>query len=368
MTEDSAFAGRTLGELERLSDGEVVVVARIRERDRRLAPSRRSKLRPGDVLILEGDPTALKPVVDGAGLELVGAGDGDDEGGGAGDIGLMEAVVTPGSVLEGGTRRLLRLHTAEGVNLLAVARRGRAIRHRLGYVRFRAGDVLLLQGETEGMADIIAELGCLPLAERRLTLGRPRQIALPLGVFAVALALAAFGITPAPIAFTGAVVVLLVLERLTLRDLYDAIDWPVIVLLAAMIPVGRGLESTGTTGLVAGALIGLAGDLPLYVILGLVLVVTMTLSDVINNAATAVVMAPIAAAVAATLGVNVDPFLMAVALGASCAFLTPIGHQSNTLVMGPGGYAFGDYWRMGLPLEAIIVLLGVPLILWVWPA
>ncbi|MEE8545601.1 MAG: SLC13 family permease, partial [Alphaproteobacteria bacterium] len=171
VTEDSAFAGRTLGELERLSDGEVVVVARIRERDRRLAPSRRSKLRPGDVLILEGDPTALKPVVDGAGLELVGAGDGDDEGGGAGDIGLMEAVVTPGSVLEGGTRRRLRLHTAEGVNLLAVARRGRAIRHRLGYVRFRAGDVLLLQGETEGMAETIAELGCLPLAERRLTLG-----------------------------------------------------------------------------------------------------------------------------------------------------------------------------------------------------
>ncbi len=368
VTEDSAFAGRTVGELERLSDGEVVVVARIRERDRRLAPSRRSKLRPGDVLILEGDPTALKPVVDGAGLELTSAGEGDDEGGGAGDIGLMEAVVTPGSVLEGGTRRRLRLHVDEGINLLAVARRGRAIRHRLGYVRFRAGDVLLLQGESEGMADAIAELGCLPLAERRLTLGRPRQIALPLGVFAVALALAAFGITPAPIAFTGAVVVLLVLEQLSLRDLYDAIDWPVIVLLAAMIPVGRGLESTGTTGLVAGAIIGLAGDLPLYVILGLVLVVTMTLSDVINNAATAVVMAPIAAAVAVSLGVSVDPFLMAVALGASCAFLTPIGHQSNTLVMGPGGYAFGDYWRMGLPLEVLIVLLGVPLILWVWPA
>jgi di/tricarboxylate transporter len=365
--EDSEFAGRTVGDLESLSDGEVVVVARIRERERRLAPSRRSKLRPGDVLILEGDPTALKPVIDSAGLELAGTNDGDEAGGSPEDMGLMEAVVAPGSVLEGGTRRRLRLHVDEGVNLLAVARRGQAIRHRLGYVRFRAGDVLLLQGEVEGMAEAVAELGCLPLAERRLTLGRPRQIALPLGVFAAALALAAFGVAPAPIAFTGAVVVLLVLEKLTLRDLYDAIDWPVIVLLAAMIPIGRGLESTGTTGLVAGGIIELAGDLPLYMILGLVLVVTMTLSDVINNAATAVVMAPIAAGVAASLGVNSDPFLMAVALGASCAFLTPIGHQSNTLVMGPGGYAFGDYWRMGLPLEGLIVLLGVPLILVVWP-
>jgi di/tricarboxylate transporter len=165
----------------------------------------------------------------------------------------------------------------------------------------------------------------------------------------------------------AALAFLVIVDRLPLRNVYDAVDWPVIVLLAAMIPLGRGLESTGATALIAGSIVDLAGTLPTFAVLGLVLIVTMTLSDVINNAATAVVMAPIAIGVAGQLGVSSDPFLMAVAVGASCAFLTPIGHQSNTLVMGPGGYAFGDYWRMGLPLEVLIVVVSVPLILLVWP-
>jgi di/tricarboxylate transporter len=363
----SGYVDRTLGELEALGEGDVVVVAHLRGRERRLTPSRRLKLRAGDVLILEGDPTALKPVVDAAKLELAGGAGPGVEALSSDEVGLMEAIVTPGSALEGRTPGSFRTRVGEGVNLLAVARRGRAIRSRLNYIRFRVGDVLLLQGHADEMADAMAELRCLPLAERRLTLGRPRDVMVPVGAFAAALALTAFGVLPPAIAFMAALAFLVIVDRLPLRNVYDAVDWPVIVLLAAMIPLGRGLESTGATALIAGSIVDLAGTLPTFAVLGLVLIVTMTLSDVINNAATAVVMAPIAIGVAGQLGVSSDPFLMAVAVGASCAFLTPIGHQSNTLVMGPGGYAFGDYWRMGLPLEVLIVVVSVPLILLVWP-
>jgi len=190
---------------------------------------------------------------------------------------------------------------------------------------------------------------------------------LPVGIFATALGAAAIGLAPVHVAFAAAVALLAVLGIVSLREIYDAIDWPVIVLLGSMIPLGRALEATGATALIAAGIANGAGELGPIAIMALLLIVTMTLSDVMNNAATAVVMAPIAADLAARLGVNPDPFLMAVAVGASCAFLTPIGHQNNVLVMGPGGYRFGDYWRMGLPLEVLIVAIGVPLIALVWP-
>jgi len=210
-------------------------------------------------------------------------------------------------------------------------------------------------------------MGCLPLAERGLSLGRPRQLWLPIAVFAAAVMATALGLAPVHISFAGAVVALILLNRITPREAYETIDWSVIILLGAMIPLGGALQATGGTQLIAGAIAGLAGEVPAFVILAVLLVVTMTLSDLMNNAATAIVMAPIGVAIAQQLGVNSDPFLMATAVGASCAFLTPIGHQNNVLVMGPGGYRFGDYWRMGLPLEALIVVVSVPLILWAWP-
>jgi di/tricarboxylate transporter len=176
-----------------------------------------------------------------------------------------------------------------------------------------------------------------------------------------------FGVVSLPVAFVIAVGLYVLSGILAPREIYSDIDWSVIVLLAAMIPVGSALTTTGTTGLIAGSLVNITDGMPMPVILALLLVVTMLLSDVINNAATALVMAPLGIAMADALAVNSDAFLMAVAVGASCAFLTPIGHQSNTLVMGPGGYRFGDYWRMGLPLEILITLIAVPLILWAWP-
>lgn len=234
-------------------------------------------------------------------------------------------------------------------------------------MRFRAGDVLLLQGERASLQDALTNLGCLPLAQREIGLGRPKGSPVPVLIFGSAIALVVSGTVPAHIAFVAAAAALVILQQVSLRELYESIDWSVIVLLGAMIPIGTALESTGGTMVIAGPILELAHQVPLWAVLALLMVVTMLLSDVMNNAATAVLMAPIGIAIGQGLGVSIDPFLMAVAVGASSTYLTPIGHQSNLLVMGPGGYKFGDYWRMGLPLDILIVSVAVPLILMFWP-
>jgi di/tricarboxylate transporter len=262
----------------------------------------------------------------------------------------------------------MKLRSRFGLNLLAVARREKRIHRRLDRIIFRAGDVLLLQGRAHMIDDIITSIGCLPLARRGLRLGYKKKISLSLGIFALSITAVVTGLLPVQLAFTMAAVAMILSGLLPLKDVYSSVDWPVIVLLGAMIPVGSALETTGGAKLIASQILSLGGQIPIWAMVTIILVVTMFLSDIINNAATVVLMAPISISVAQGLGVSIDPFLMAVALGGSCAFLTPIGHQSNTLVMGPGGYRFSDYWRMGLPLEILIVLIGVPLILHFWPA
>ena len=247
-----------------------------------------------------------------------------------------------------------------GVNLLGVSRRGTRLARRLGRIAFHPGDVLLLQGRTELVQAALPRLGLLPLAERELRVRQRRRLFFPVAVFVGAVLLASFEIVPVQIAFVAAAAVLLVTRVLTLQAAYQAIDWPVIILLGAMIPVGEALETTGGAARIAMVIADLGGALPAWATLGIVLVTTMLLSAVI-------LMAPIGIGVAATLGAASDPFLMAVAIGASSAFLTPIGHQSNTIVMGPAGYQFGDYFRMGLPLVVVIVAVSIPLIMWVWP-
>ena len=254
-----------------------------------------------------------------------------------------------------------------GATLIAVSRQGEPFHGRLKNVRFRTGDVLLLQGDEDGLQETASALGCLPLANRFLQIDK-RRFALPsVLIFGAAVAAAALNFVSIPIALAMAAATMVVLGIISLREVYEAVDWPVIVLLGSMIPLGTALESSGTTDLIARGLIDLSADASPVVVLVAVLVLTMTLSDIINNAATAVVMAPISMAIAAELQCNPDTFLMAVAIGASCAFLTPIGHQNNTLILGPGGYKFGDYWRMGLPLEILIVAVATPMLLWVWP-
>ena len=367
ITEDSKLIGKSVRQLEILADDEVAVIGLVRDERRFLGNVRQARLRPGDVVTIQADPVDLQKAIKAGGLELVGEERLDPEALRSDEVGVVEAVIMPGSRIEGLTARMLHLRRQYGVNLLAVARQGKAFKRRLHHVRFRPGDVLLLQGDVDTLAETVAALDCLPLAQRGLHLGKRPQAFVPLLAFGVALGLTAAGVLPVHVAFAAAVAVLVVVEVVSPREVYESIDWPVIVLLGAMIPLGRALETSGGTDLIATAILGAAGNVHPIVVTALLLIVTMTLSDVMNNAATAVVMAPIAASLAGQLGVNADPFLMTVAVGASCAFLTPIGHQNNVLVMGPGGYRFGDYWRMGLPLEILIVVIAVPTISWMWP-
>ena len=368
LPDDSAFVGRRLIELENLAEGDLASLALVRRGDRMLAPSGYLRLQAGDVIEVEADAATLKRVVEDAALELVGASAHGAEAFSSDRVELIEAVVTPRSRMEGLTARHRRLHTAFGLNLLGVARQGQALTGRLGAVRFQAGDVLLLQGESVGIPAALTTLGCLPLAQRELPPQRPTVASMRAPVvFGVAILFAVLGILPLQISFVSAVVALVLLREINLQELYEGVDWAIIVLLGAMIPVGAALESTGGTMLIAEPIIRLSETVPVWGLLALLMVLTMLLSDVINNAATAVLMAPIGITIAEGLGVSIDPFLMAVAVGSSSTFLTPIGHQSNLLVMGPGGYRFGDYWRLGLPLDFLIVAVAVPLILLAWP-
>lgn len=365
VTEDSDLVAKTVAELEDAGKGRLTVLGLIREDRWVIGRIRLERLQPNDILLVRGPSSVLEELVEAASLELV-AREKLEEDLREKDLSVMEAVLMPRSRAEGRTPASLHLRTLYGVTVLAVARQGRSLKQRLRNVHLRAGDVLLLQGEKEALPETLVMLGCMPLAGRGPSF-QARRTLLPLAIFGMAVTALVAGLLPAAIAFMGAVGLMVLSGLLPVREVYDSIDWPVVVLLAAMIPVGGALETTGATQLIAGKIAELAGGVSPLIVIGLLIVVTMTLSDVMNNAATAVVMAPIAAGIAQQLGVSPDPFLMAVAVGASSAFLTPIGHQNNTLVMGPGGYRFGDFWRLGLPLEILLVAAAAPLIAWVWP-
>jgi di/tricarboxylate transporter len=231
----------------------------------------------------------------------------------------------------------------------------------------RQGDVLLMQGGPEALAEFAGQYGCVPLAERALRIPDRRRAVLSVSILVAAVICTATGLLPAAVSFAAGVFFAMAFRVVSPRSLYDAVDWPVIVLLAALIPVAGAVESTGAADQLARVLLeDIAQGRPVLTLV-IILVATMTLSDFMNNAATAAIMCPLAIGAAQQLGVNTDPFLMAVAVGASCAFLTPIGHQNNTLILGPGGFRFGDYWHLGLPLEIIVVSVAVPTILWMWP-
>jgi di/tricarboxylate transporter len=422
--------GMSLQEVERtLDDAGAQVVGLVRQEMRVSAPNPRRRLRTGDILVIEAEAEALADVLSALGLKLEearrpaadeeagkdgedgkdgkdgedglddaegdangrgadGKGKDDDEGKGAKDakggakdakgakddraeasreIVLTELAVLPGSPLAGRSATDVALRTRYGLNLLALSRQGRRSMARLRSMAMRPGDLLLMQGAPEVIAAFAADNGCVPLAERELRIPNKRRAWQAGIVMALAVAGAAFGLLPAAVSFALGVLASMVLRTVPPRAVYEAIDWPVVVLLAALIPVAGAMASSGTADLVARLMLEHMAQGQAVVALALVLVVTMFLSDVMNNAATAAVMCPIALGTAAALGVNPDSFLMAVAIGASCAFLTPIGHQNNTLILGPGGFRFGDYWRLGLPLELLVVAVSLPLLLIVWP-
>lgn len=392
VPEGSAAAGKRLREVEAvLDEADAQVLGLVRNDVQVIAPRPSRGLRAGDILIIEAEARALPAVLDRLGLKLAedrpqdvargGAPSAPEDGGAdaaapraaepraapGDEIVLQEVAVLPASDVVGRSASDLLLRTRYGINLLAVSRQGERSTARLRTLPLEPGDVLLLQGPPEILAEFCSASGCVPLAARDLHIPDRRRALLAGAVMGGGIAVAATGTLPTAIALAAAVLAAMALKVVPPRQAYGAIDWSVIVLLAALIPVAAAMEATGAADLVARVLLEhLAGGDPVWA-LAIVLIVTMTLSDVMNNAATAAVMCPVALGTAAQLGVSADPFLMAVAIGASCAFLTPIGHQNNTLILGPGGLRFGDYWRLGLPLEVLVVAVSLPLLLRAWP-
>jgi len=386
IPEKSKVIGKTIRDLEYLTEADIVVIGIIRAGKRITAPSSFEILSQGDILIVEADSEELDVLIKEAGLELGGSKevclefiDPDKKGLdsndseeckefiGADKMQLMEAVVQLESPIINKNVINLNLRWRYGINLLAVARQGARLKQRLKSIRFRAGDVLLLQGSPESISDSLSELGCFPLAQRELSLVPYKNTFLVIAVFIFSVLLATMGYLMVHVALLGAALFMLLWGIVTLNDAYKSVDWPIIILLGAMIPVGTAMESTGGAQLVADKILLFSGGLSPLVTLGLLLMVTMILSNLINNAAAAVLMAPIAINISSILDTALDPFLMAVAVGASMPFLTPIGHQSNTLVFGPGGYKFSDYWKLGFPLSILLGMGGVMLISLFWP-
>lgn len=367
ITKRSTIKDILMGNIREITDADIRVLGLIRNKQLIHVPGWREALKENDVLIVEADSDDLKEFVNHTKTELLPEKQLQTDVESSDDISIVEVVVMPNSPIINRTASSMKLRSNYGVNLLAIARKDKQIIQRLANVQFNAGDVLLIQGQKDMLDDTISTMGCLPLADRGFSIGKPKKIALSLGIFGLSIATVVSGLLQVQIAFTLAVILMVLAGVLSVREIYTSIDWPVIVLLGAMLPVGEALETTGGADLIATQII-IAGDtLPIWATLALLLVVTMLLSAVINNAATVVLMAPIGIGIAHGLNFSVDPFLMTIAIGASCAFLTPIGHQSNTLVMGPGGYNFSDYLRLGIPLSILIVLVTIPLILYFWP-
>lgn len=359
----SPFVQKPLHQLLKITEGEVTASAVLRG-ETRLSPFPDILLHADDILLLEGPSEALDRIVSQANLSLAGHAKAKP---GRGDLSSIEAVIGRGSPLIGQTAQELSLVHTHGVNLLAVSRQGKRIRERLGQLTLRSGDVVLLQGLRQQMPSILTELGCLPLAEREILLGTSRNVLIPLAILVVAMGATAIGIAPVAMAFFTAALAMVAFGVIPVSEVYRAVDGPILVMLAALIPVADTLRTSGGSDVIAGWLNAAAGGMPAWGAVAMILLTAMAVTPFLNNAATVLVMAPIAASFATGLGYKPEAFLMAVAIGAGCDFLTPIGHQCNTLVMGPGGYKFSDYPRLGLPLSILIVLVSVPALLMVWP-
>lgn len=362
---DSSVIGKTVGDLHSAADGAAMVTGIVSASGRRRTPLPDATLKAGDILLIEGDPEALDKMVSQTGLSFA------ERRGGAqrdsGNIGVIEAIIGESSGLIGASAQELTLFDRTGLNLIAISRRDQRFTKRLGEIRFQNGDVILIQGHLKRIPELLREWDILPLIERGLKLGSVRNGLLPLSILLVAMAATALGLVPVAPGFFAAAALMILTGALPLRDVYNQIDGPILVMLACLIPVSESLQLTGGTDLVAALLTATAATLPGWGALALIMVAAMAVTPFLNNAATVLVMAPIAAAFATGLGYSPEAFLMAVAIGAGCDFLTPIGHQCNTLVMAPGGYRFGDYWRLGLPLSFLVVLVGVPALMVVWP-
>ena len=366
VPETSAAVGKALRELGPMAEENDVALLGLVRRGKRLAGTARNEpVKKDDLVVLEGSPEAIDQFVGAAGLTYVGA---EKHGGITGEpVTVTEVVVPEGARIEGRSAMDVRLLYRQGVTLLGISRSGKRLRDRVRKVKVKAGDILLLLGSEERLPDVVGWLGCLSLARPGATITQRSKAWLAVGLFASAIVAASLGIVYLPLALAVVVIAYLAFRIVPLSEVYESVEWPVIVLLGSMIPLGAALEASGGTALIAESIVNWTAGLPTIAVLTILMIVTMTLSDVLNNVATALIAAPIGMDIANRLDANPDSFLMAVAVAASCAFLTPIGHKNNMIIMGPGGYRFGDYWRIGLPLEVLVVLVSVPMIVVVWP-
>jgi di/tricarboxylate transporter len=363
----SKFAKKRLLDLGQATGGDVTVVGHVRNKRKLPFLSPYRSFEEEDQIIIKANAEDLQEFLDVTGFQLTATKKISKEDLSSDEVTIVEAVVTVGSLMDKQTARSLELRSIYGINLLGISREGTRLSERPDRVRFRPGDVLLLQGRREALSEVMSTLGCLPLVERGLQIGKPRRLFSGTLIFITAIVMVTVDLLPIQIAFTAAAVAMLLIGLVSLRELYESIEWPVIVLLGAMFPLSRALESSGGANTLGDFIYNLSGNMTPWMLLMVLIILTMLLSNIINNAAAALLMAPVALSIAGSMAISADPLLMTVAVGASCAFLTPIGHQSNTLVMGPGGYHFGDYWRMGLPLSILVVLIAIPLILVFWP-
>lgn len=365
--DDWAAGSMRVSALAECGEGEVRIMALIRDGKRRPSPRGNIVVKPGDVLLVEGEQQALEAFLARSRLKLIRENRPIVMGGGFEDIAIVEAVIGRNSPLEGQSVRQSDLYGQHGINLLGVSRSGYELTQHLRTARLAQGDIVLLQGAEQSLPTALKALDLLPLAERDVRLGSVRKRFLPAVVLAIAMILVGFGVVPVAVAFFGAAVTIVALGGLKMREAYASLDGPLLVLIAALIPVSDAIQQTGGSDLIAGLLKDVFGGLPGVLAIGGVMLASMAVTPFLNNAATVLIVAPIGATLARQLGFNPDPFLMAVAVGAACDFLTPIGHQCNTLVMGPAGYKFSDYPRLGAPLSLLVLLAGPPLILFFWP-
>lgn len=369
IPKDHPLVGKTLFTVKtEIKVDEWNVLSVFRDKSRIQAPDKRYHLRQGDILVIEASPETIKTLINATSWVFEAQSSrhsseilADD------DAIIQECVVMPGSKMTGKTILQLLIRTHYSINVLGISRQGKMFRDRIISIKIKAGDVLLLQGSKESFRSFFDDMNCLPLESKGWEFPNGKQNPIPIYWFVLTLLLVLTGLLPFHIAFMILVLILILFGHIQLNEVYSSLEGPVLVLLAAMIPVGMAMQSTGGASWIAQKLLVLSNVLPVPMLLGVLMLITMLLSNILNNAATAILMAPIALELALRLNLSPDPFLMGVAIAASCAFLTPIGHQSNTLVMGPGAYRFGDYWRMGLPLSVLILLGSIPFLLWIWP-
>jgi len=365
VTAESAVLEKPISILVKPGDGEAIATAVLRGATR-MSPFPDLTLRENDIVLLEGPPAALDRIVSAGKLQLSGKpiiGSGQMKA----EVISIEVVIGQESPLKGRSVKQLALAYTRGVNLLAISRHGERLKERLANLTLAAGDVLVLQGSRENLLVVMQDLTLLPLAQREILLGTRRRAFIPLIILALAMATTAVGVAPVPVAFFAAALGMVVFRAIPLADIYKSVDGPILIMLAALIPVSDTLRTSGGSDLIAHGLGDVAKGLPAWGALGLILVAAMAVTPFLNNAATVLVMGPIAVGFATDLGFRPEAFLMAVAIGAGCDFLTPVGHQCNTLVFGPGGYKFSDYPRLGLPLSFLIIIASVPVLLYVWP-